>query len=183
MYSIGAVEAALILTDHYPSLSISRSIISAAQPYFNALDLNLRLTPISALGAVLVVAGTLLRKLCYRKLQRSFTFTVTIQKDHQLITTGPYSVVRHPSYFGLLVVYTGMFCLYGSKGSVVRESGVLDTNLGRGIFGVLISEEILILVSLLKRMAFEDAVLKENFGEKWTEWQRNVPYSLIPWVY
>lgn len=180
-YSLGVVEAAAILASLYPSWPLSKSILSTLLPYNNPL--NLRLTPISAIATLLIAGGTILRKFCYRAMHRFFTFDVNIRKDHELITTGPYAVVRHPSYSGILAVYIGMFCWYGSRGSWLRESGVLDLAWGRGIFGLLAVGEILVLVALLKRMSFEDAALKEHFGETWTEWARKVPYSLVPWVY
>lgn len=112
-----------------------------------------------------------------------FTFEVSIQKGHKLITTGPYSAVRHPSYAGMSAIYIGMFCWYGSRGSWLRESGVLHTAGGQALFGSLTTALIAVLIGLLKRMSLEDAALKSNFGEAWTKWAREVPYSLIPWVY
>lgn len=116
-------------------------------------------------------------------MHRFFTFEVTIQKGHELITAGPYSVVRHPGYSGSLAVYIGMFCWYGARGSWLRESGVLGTAGGQIIFGFLAVAKIVNLIGLLKRMPFEDMLLKNKFGEVWSEWARKVPYSLIPWVY
>ncbi|CAJ0838843.1 2314_t:CDS:2 [Entrophospora sp. SA101] len=43
------------------------------------------------------VFGALLRLWCYRSLDEFFTFDIKVQKDHKLITTGPYSLLIHPS--------------------------------------------------------------------------------------
>ena len=41
--------------------------------------------------------GSSLRLWCFKCLKEFFTFHVTIKKDHKLITTGPYSLLIHPS--------------------------------------------------------------------------------------
>lgn len=56
-------------------------------------------------GLALLVAGSLLRRHCFRVLGAFFTGAVTIQNDHRVIDTGAYRFVRHPSYSaGLLIV-------------------------------------------------------------------------------
>ncbi len=51
--------------------------------------------------------GCLLRSWCFNTLKEYFTFNVTIQKDHKLITTGPYSLLIHPS---VSVYLYSIFC-------------------------------------------------------------------------
>ncbi|RIA82156.1 hypothetical protein C1645_881195, partial [Glomus cerebriforme] len=43
------------------------------------------------------IGGALLRLWCYKCLKDFFTFNVTIKENHKLITTGPYSLLVHPS--------------------------------------------------------------------------------------
>ncbi len=45
-----------------------------------------------------------------------FEMTVRIQKErgHRLIDTGAYSIVRHPGYTGMLIMFVGQIFLYGS---------------------------------------------------------------------
>ena len=40
-------------------------------------------------------------------LGRFFTVDVTIEKDHELVEAGPYRLVRHPSYTGVLLAFVG----------------------------------------------------------------------------
>jgi len=57
------------------------------------------------LGVAVLVAGSLLRRHCFRILGAFFTGAVTIQADHRVIDAGAYRWVRHPSYTaGMLVV-------------------------------------------------------------------------------
>lgn len=144
---------------------------------------DLRLTPLAVAGVSLVALGTLLRMYCYRAMKGFFTFDISIRQNHRLITTGPYSVVRHPGNASLSLVYAGLFCWHGTEGSWLRASGVLDTAGGMMFYGAFAAAMVSVLVGLLKRMPTEDATLKRAFGQEWVEWARRVPYSVIPWVY
>jgi protein-S-isoprenylcysteine O-methyltransferase Ste14 len=56
-------------------------------------------------GLLLMIAGTLLRRHCFRVLGAFFTGAVTIQAGHRVIDSGAYRWVRHPGYSaGLLIV-------------------------------------------------------------------------------
>lgn len=50
------------------------------------------------IGMVAVWIGGAIRIACYRELGRLFTYELTIREKHRLVTSGPYSIVRHPSY-------------------------------------------------------------------------------------
>ncbi|KAF9535348.1 hypothetical protein CPB83DRAFT_841614 [Crepidotus variabilis] len=145
---------------------------------------NMRISQLGALGAAIFFAGVILRAYTYRRLGRFFRFDISIQKDHELIKTGPYSYVRHPSYGGLLVSTTGWLIWTFSKGSWVRESGLMNTKFGKPLIAAYIVACILppSLVTL-SRMHKEDDALKEQFGDEWEAWAMDVPYSIIPGLY
>jgi len=58
-------------------------------------------------GVVLFVAGLILRWWAIITLGRFFTVDVTIEKDHELVERGPFRMVRHPSYAGVLLAFVG----------------------------------------------------------------------------
>jgi protein-S-isoprenylcysteine O-methyltransferase Ste14 len=60
------------------------------------------------LGAVINVAGLLFAIWARVHLGRNWSSSVTIKQGHELITTGPYAVVRHPIYTGILIGFLGM---------------------------------------------------------------------------
>ena len=63
-------------------------------------------------GLVVFAAGLTLRWYSIMHLGRFFTVNVAIAADHRLIETGPYRFVRHPSYTGALMAFTGLaLCL------------------------------------------------------------------------
>ncbi|KAF9465726.1 hypothetical protein BDZ94DRAFT_1188752 [Collybia nuda] len=181
VWIVGITEAMVIVANHFPSWSLSEPIIATLLVRNNPMDLQL--TPLSIIGLLLIMSGTLIREYCYRSLSYLFTFEISIRKGHRLITNGPYRVVRHPSYTGMVFVLIGMFCWCISRGSWLRESGVLETTGGKVFFGSVGMLLMVVLSGLLRRMSVEDAALKKEFGKEWTEWSRRVPYSLIPRVY
>jgi protein-S-isoprenylcysteine O-methyltransferase Ste14 len=62
---------------------------------------------IASASVVLFVAGLILRWWAIITLGRFFTVDVTIEKDHELVERGPFRMVRHPSYTGVLLAFVG----------------------------------------------------------------------------
>jgi protein-S-isoprenylcysteine O-methyltransferase Ste14 len=59
-------------------------------------------------GIALMLAGLTLRQWAIAVLGRFFTLTVKVQSDHMIVENGPYRLLRHPSYTGLLLVMIGI---------------------------------------------------------------------------
>jgi protein-S-isoprenylcysteine O-methyltransferase Ste14 len=62
---------------------------------------------VAAAGLGLMAAGTALRWAAIRALWKYFTVNVSILEGQRVVRRGPYGLVRHPSYTGLLVRYLG----------------------------------------------------------------------------
>jgi protein-S-isoprenylcysteine O-methyltransferase len=86
---IVAVAAGIYVASHWPT---------AALPHG-------RMFPF--VGVVLFVTGLLLRWWAIITLGRFFTVDVTIEKDHELVERGPFRMLRHPSYTGVLLAFVG----------------------------------------------------------------------------
>ncbi|KAF9235418.1 hypothetical protein BU15DRAFT_78002 [Melanogaster broomeanus] len=121
------------------------------------------------LGTILAVAGGLTRLMCYNALGDLFTFTHSIQPDHRLITRGPYSVVRHPSYTSFAACVLGVVIAQGSHGSWIRESGMLDALWVKLLVLVWLFSMGIIMSCLVARTRDEDEMLKEMFGDEWNK--------------
>ena len=67
-----------------------------------------------AVGAVLALAGLVLRWYSIFYLGRFFTVNVAIASDHHVIDTGPYRYIRHPSYTGALMAFIGLGITYAN---------------------------------------------------------------------
>jgi len=115
------------------------------------------------LGVALFWAGLIVRWWAIIHLGRYFTVDVAIAANHRLIATGPYRVVRHPSYTGALIAFLGLALCRANWASLV----------------VLIVPVFLVF---LRRMRIEEAALLRAFGDQYRDYM-NRTKRLIPAVY
>jgi len=66
------------------------------------------------LGMALLIAGAMLRRLCFNALGKSFTGTVIVARDQTIVQNGPYRFVRHPSYAAAFLMFIGIGLALGS---------------------------------------------------------------------
>lgn len=114
------------------------------------------------LGVALFAAGGALRLWPVFVLGHRFSGLVAIQPGHTLVTNGVYSVIRHPSYLGLLVNSLGW--------GLAFRAGV----------GVLLSA--LIILPLLARIHAEERLLHAQFGAEYDAYRARTS-RLIPGFY
>ena len=65
------------------------------------------------LGLIMVAAGIAFAVWARHYLGRNWSGTVTVKQDHELIRSGPYRLVRHPIYTGLLLAILGTAVAFG----------------------------------------------------------------------
>lgn len=111
-WTIALCEVAAIFAARNPTLPISQIIIGHLV-FYGSAD-SIRPTSLFFLGAFIITLGGYIRYSCFRALGRLFTFEMSIRDEHELITDGPYSVVRHPSYTGALLTLIGVICWHSS---------------------------------------------------------------------
>jgi protein-S-isoprenylcysteine O-methyltransferase Ste14 len=173
-------EAAVILANNiYPSHTLSTWLVSQNS---QGSVYKIRLTAPFLIGWSLNLFGALLRRHCYRILGRRFTFELGIRKDHKLVTTGPYAIVRHPSYTGGLTAVMGIALCHLSTGSWLVECSGLMLDSWLVWSSVWVLGFVTAVPWLGTRMQKEDAMLKREFREQWDQWVIRVPYKLIPGI-
>ena len=67
-----------------------------------------------AVGMLLFAAGAALRWASFWALGQYFTFTVDVSADQDVVTSGPYRVLRHPGYTGGLLAMIGIGVIYAN---------------------------------------------------------------------
>ena len=70
-------------------------------------------------GLALMVAGIGLRAWSIVTLGRFFQYQIKVQPGHQVVTSGPYRFVRHPSYTGIAMVLAGIALASGDVWSLL----------------------------------------------------------------
>jgi protein-S-isoprenylcysteine O-methyltransferase Ste14 len=118
---------------------------------------------ISVAGLVLIFLGLAIRWTAILTLRKHFTVNVNIGDSHQLIDTGIYHFVRHPSYTGSLVSFLGLGLTFSNWLCVLV------------IF-------IPIFVAFAYRIKVEEQALREHFGDKYEQYCRQTR-RLLPLIY
>lgn len=125
---LACVAATMLATQPTPRLDEAKKHKSSDRYSFHAILLGgvvsqiicvlewayspVRLTGVTSgafvtLGAILAIGGLAVRIWAIRTLGPLFTATVQITRGHVLVTSGPYSIVRHPSYLGAYLTFVG----------------------------------------------------------------------------
>jgi protein-S-isoprenylcysteine O-methyltransferase Ste14 len=113
------------------------------------------------LSLAVVWAGIGLRWWSFRTLGHYFTFTVMTSVNQPVITTGPYRMLRHPSYAGIMLILAGIGLSYGNWLSL----------------GALI---LVPLIGFIYRIQVEEAALSSTLGVAYTSFaggrKRIIPF-------
>jgi protein-S-isoprenylcysteine O-methyltransferase Ste14 len=142
------------------SVSVVAGIYAAA--HFKAATLPYR-EVCGVVAVILFVAGLALRWWAIVTLGRFFTVDVQIARDHELVERGPFRVVRHPSYTGVLLAFVG-FAL-----SLANWLALLV---------ILIP----IWAAFIRRMNVEEAALSGALGEQYLSYMKRTK-RLLPGIY
>lgn len=139
------------------------------------------LSPQLILGLSLMYVSGFVRLWCYKTLGTHFTFELTILRGHKLITSGPYSFVRHPGYTASVLMALGVLMMVFDSHGYVRQCGVIDTS-ARWVLVSYLWMQGYTVMSLLPRGRVEDERLKKEFGMSWEGYRQEVPYRFIPGI-
>jgi len=114
------------------------------------------------LSAAAAPAGVVFGWLALRHLGKQWRILAGLYPDHELVQTGPYSVVRHP-------VYASMFLM------------MIATGLQLAWWPLLVLAIVMYAVGTEIRIRGEEGLLRERFGEEFEAYKRRVP-AYIPFL-
>ncbi len=112
-------------------------------------------------GAAVTAGGLLFAVWARHHLGENWSQAVTVKEDHELITSGPYALVRHPIYTGLLLAFLGCAVARGEW---------------RGLLAVA-----LVFGALWHKLRLEEGWMRAQFGESYEAYSRRVA-ALVPFV-
>lgn len=109
-------------------------------------------------GAIIAFLGALFAIWARSTIGKDWSAEVQIKQGHELIRTGPYRMIRHPIYTGLLVAVAGT---------------AIATGQVRSILGFLI-----ILFGFIRKAKKEESFLSAEFGAAFAEHRRRTGFFL-----
>lgn len=128
--------------------------------------LNLRLAPegkpSTAVGYGLLLAGMAFAGWARLFLGSNWSSNVTLKEDHTLVRSGPYRIVRHPIYTGLLVALLGTAIAVGEL---------------RCFLGVVLAA-----IAWKIKSVSEETLMMQQFGEQYASYRKEVK-GLVPYLW
>lgn len=94
-------------------------------------------------------------------LGRNWSAEVTVKQGHRLVRNGPYALVRHPIYAGVLLALVG---------------SALAVDKWRALIGLT-----LVALGFFRKIVIEERYMSAEFGEAYTRYRAEVP-ALIPFL-
>lgn len=113
------------------------------------------------IGAALLAGGLAFSVWARQVIGRNWSGSVTVKVDHELVRTGPYALVRHPIYTGLLLGFAGTAVALAEW---------------RGIAAALI-----VFLALWRKLRLEERWMGETFGAAYADYRKSTP-ALVPFL-
>ncbi|MBC8453786.1 isoprenylcysteine carboxylmethyltransferase family protein [PVC group bacterium] len=118
---------------------------------------------LAAIGFAGAVLGLSFRSWSVLTLGNLFTMHIDIQEEHSVIQKGPYKIVRHPSYLGAFIMY-------------------ISTTVFLHSWFALIIALLILPCAFLRRIHYEEILLKKELGKEYEEYSTKVK-RFLPWIW
>lgn len=118
---------------------------------------------LKSVGILIYGGGILVRYWGIRELGHFFSRNVIVEEEVELVSSGPYRILRHPLYTGLLLIVIG-FPIY------------------MGVWGGVVLAILLMIPALLYRIRIEEEMLTVMIGSGYQEWGKT-RNRLFPFIY
>ena len=114
------------------------------------------------IGLAIQVSSGLLAIWARKHLGRNWSGAITKKVDHQLIRSGPYKLLRHPIYSGMLGMFLGTAVVSGEL---------------HGLLGLL-----MISLAYWRKIGLEEQHLRSTFGTEYENYRKK-SWALIPGLF
>ena len=132
-------------------------------PALNALHIGRLSLHLGWIGVSIMLAGLVLRSWANQTLGRFYTRTLRTAEDQSIIRSGPYKLIRHPGYSGMLLLWMG--------------AGLAVSN---WIAPLVIAP--VMLASYSYRIQSEESMLLTAFGKDYQAYMAKT-WRLLPLIY
>ena len=119
--------------------------------------------PLGWVGVALMLAGLVLRWWANAVLGRFYTSTLRLAEGQRIVRAGPYRLVRHPGYGGVLLLWAG--------------AGLASQNWA--VAAIILS---MMSVAYAYRIKSEESMLQTAFGDQYRSYMQ-FTWRLVPWVF
>ena len=116
---------------------------------------------IATLGVIITAAGFAFTIWARVHLGTNWSGAVTVKQSHELVRSGPYALVRHPIYTGLVLAFIGTAIAMGEWRALVAA--------------------VIAVASFCYKLGIEERVMLDTFGDAYRDYRRQVR-ALIPFV-
>jgi protein-S-isoprenylcysteine O-methyltransferase Ste14 len=113
-------------------------------------------------GDVIQIAGLAFCVWARLHIGRNWSGTVTLKEGHSLVTTGPYALVRHPIYSGLMLAFLGRAIEHGQVGGLLAFA--------------------IVVVEWKRKSLIEERLMLDQFGAEYAKYQSHVK-GLVPYLW
>lgn len=121
-----------------------------------------RFTGSDYLAVILLVAGFIIRLISFKTLKNAFSYSLAVSDTQQLITSGVYSIIRHPAYLGTFFYVAGVVMMY------------------RVIIGI--AAIVLFIPVTIRRIRKEEGMLLKQYGKEYNDYRKKTR-ALIPYIW
>ncbi len=131
-------------------------------PALNTLRIGRLSSRVGWIGVGIMLSGLALRWWANQTLGKFYTRTLRVAKDQRIIQSGPYKVIRHPGYGGVLLLWVGGGLAVSNWIAVVVTTPVM-------------------FASYRYRIKSEESMLLAAFGKEYQAYMVNT-WRLIPLI-
>lgn len=136
-------------------------------------------------GLILLYMGSFVRFHAYAQLGTNFTYRLA--KPDQLVTSGLYKYVRHPSYTGLMLVLLAAYSLFFRQRGLAScwTASVAPKLVEEDWIGYvvpIVGFNLPVWLFMVKRVREEERMMEQEFGQRWRDYCRGTK-KFIPAIY
>ena len=113
------------------------------------------------IGSVIIILGLITAMWARTMIGKNWSGYVSLKENHELVTNGPYNVIRHPIYTGLILMLLGTVIYYSSAFALIFL--------------------VIYICIFLWRIKKEEYLMIKTFGKKYTDYMKRTK-TLIPFI-